>query len=100
MLFTIEHTTEYRFTRPVFFEPHFLRFCPRSDGAQRVVNFNLEIDPLPTGTTQSLDSEGNLVTYAWFNDLHERMSLRSTAEVETLRDNPYDFLLTPTNSRL
>jgi transglutaminase-like putative cysteine protease len=100
MLFTIEHTTEYRFTRPVFFEPHHLRFCPRNDGAQRVLHFDLQIDPAPSGTTQSLDSEGNLVTYAWFNDLHERMTIRSTAEVETLRDNPYEFLLTPTNSRL
>ena len=28
------------------------------------------------------------------------MVLRATSEVETLRENPYDFLLTPTNQRL
>ena len=100
MLFTIEHTTEYRFTRPVFFEPHQLRFQPRNDGSQRLVRFDLQIDPTPAGTTQSLDADGNLVTMAWFEDVHERMTIRTTSEVETLRENPFDYLLTPANSRL
>jgi transglutaminase-like putative cysteine protease len=60
----------------------------------------LQIDPLPAGVTQALDVEGNVVSMAWFNDVHDRMVLRATSEVETLRDNPYDFLLTPTNHRL
>jgi len=100
MLFTIDHTTEYRFTRPVFFEPHHLRLCPRTDGSQRLISFDLQIDPVPAGVTQSLDSQGNLVSIAWFNDTHDSLTLRATSEVETLRENPYDFLLTPTNSRL
>src|SRR3954471_23976325 len=100
MLYTIEHTTEYRFTRPVFFEPHQLRFCPRSDGSQRLVRFDLQIDPTPAGCTQSLDVDGNLVTAAWFNDIHERLAIRATSEVETIRDNPYDYLVTPANGRL
>src|SRR5262245_3348355 len=100
MLFTIDHTTEYRFTRPVFFEPHQLRFCPRSDGAQRLTRFDLHIEPTPAGITQSLDAEGNIVTLAWFNELHDRMVLRATSEVETLRENPYDYLVTPLNQRL
>ena len=99
MLFTIDHTTEYRFTRPVFFEPHQLRFQPRTDGAQRLLHFDLQIDPTPAGTTHAFDAEGNVVTMAWFNDVHDRMVLRATSEVETLRDNPYDFLLTPANQR-
>jgi transglutaminase-like putative cysteine protease len=100
MLFTIEHTTEYRFTRPVFFEPHQLRFCPRSDGSQRVVRFELHIEPTPAGMTHSLDADGNIVTVAWFHELHDRMMLRASSEVETLRENPYDYLVTPLNQRL
>jgi Bacterial transglutaminase-like N-terminal region/Transglutaminase-like superfamily len=100
MFFTIDHTTEYRFTRPVFFEPHQLRFCPRSDGSQRVLRFDLQIEPTPAGTTQAFDLDGNLVTVAWFNELHDRMVLRATSEIETLRENPYDFLVTPANQRL
>jgi transglutaminase-like putative cysteine protease len=100
MLFSIEHTTEYQFSRPVFFEPHQLRMQPRSDSSQRLVRFDVQIEPTPAGTTQAADAEGNIVTMAWFNDLHERMLLRVTSEVETLRENPFDFLLTPANRRL
>jgi transglutaminase-like putative cysteine protease len=100
MLFTIDHTTEYRFTRPVFFEPHHLRFCPRNDGSQRVVRFDLQIDPVPAGMSQSLDIDGNIVAIAWFSALHDRLVLRSSAEVETLRENPYDYLVTAQNGRL
>ncbi len=100
MLFTIDHTTEYRFTRPVFFEPHQLRFCPRSDGSQRVVRFDLQIEPTPAGTTQALDAQGNLMTVAWFDQLHDRMVLRAISEVETVRENPYDYLVTPDIGRL
>jgi transglutaminase-like putative cysteine protease len=100
MLFTIEHRTEYHFTRPVFFEPHHLRFCPRSDGSQRVVRYELQIDPSPAGTTQAYDLNGNLITVAWFNELHDRMVIRSFAEVETLRENPFDFVITAGSGRL
>jgi transglutaminase-like putative cysteine protease len=100
MLYTIDHTTEYRFTRPVFFEPHLLRFQPRTDGAQRVVRFDLTIDPAPAGTTHLLDAEGNLVTMVWFDGVHEHMTIRATSEVETLRENPFDYLITSTNGRL
>lgn len=100
MLFTIDHTTEYRFTRPVFFEPHQVRFCPRTDGSQRLVRFDLQIEPMPAGVTHSLDIDGNIVSVAWFHALHDRMVLRATSEVETLRENAYDYLITPLIQRL
>lgn len=100
MLFTIDHKTEYRFTRPVFFEPHQLRFQPRNDASQRVLRFDLEVDPTPAGMTTVLDADGNLVTQAWFENLHQQMTIHMSAEVETLRENPYDYLLTPDNTRL
>jgi len=84
----------------VFFEPHQLRFQPRNDAAQRLVRFDLEIDPAPAGTSQSLDADSNLVTVAWFDNVHDRMALRAVSEVETLRENPFDYLLTSTNRRL
>jgi transglutaminase-like putative cysteine protease len=100
MLFNIEHFTEYRFSRPVFLEPHQLRFQPRNDPSQRLLRFDLVIDPTPAGMNHALDTDGNLVTLAWFNDLHTEMSIRASAEVETLRENPFDYLLMPENRRL
>jgi transglutaminase-like putative cysteine protease len=100
MLFSIDHTTEYRFNRTVFFEPHELRLQPRSSGSQRLLRFELQIEPTPAGVSHILDAEGNIVSLAWFNDLHDRLLLRTISEVETLRENPFDFLLTPQNRRL
>src|SRR3954467_7275019 len=100
MLFSIEHTTEYSFTRPVFFEPHHLRFCPRADGSQRVLRFDLEIKPKPVGVTHCMDADGNVVSMVWFDGVHDRMILHVASEVQTVRENPYDFLLTPRNQRL
>jgi transglutaminase-like putative cysteine protease len=100
MLFHIDHTTDYHFTRPVFLEPHQFRFQPRSDAAQRVLRYDLYLDPAPVGMTTSLDADGNLVTTAWFEDLHDHLSIHAVSEVETLRENPYDYLLTPENCRL
>jgi transglutaminase-like putative cysteine protease len=100
MLFNIEHYTDYSFTRPVFLEPHYLRFQPRSDPSQRLLRFDLEIDPAPAGTSQALDADGNQVTLAWFNQLHGELSIHATAEVETRRENPFDYLLLPENRRL
>ena len=100
MFFYIQHTTEYRFTRPVFLEPHQLRFQPRSDAAQRLLRFDLSVEPAPAGKSTALDADGNLVTMAWFESLHDRMTLRATSEVEMLRENPFDYLLTPANRLL
>src|SRR4026207_2192571 len=99
MQITIEHETEYHFTRPVFFDPHQWRFQPRTDGGQQLLEFELDVEPRPAGVTRSLDLDGNVVTYAWFNGVHEHMSLRATSLVETLRENPFDFLLTQANRR-
>ena len=53
MLFNIEHVTEYHFSRPVFLEPHQFRFQPRNDPAQRLIQFDLAIDPTPAGMTHA-----------------------------------------------
>jgi transglutaminase-like putative cysteine protease len=100
MRLTIEHTTEYYFTRPVFFEPHQWRFQPRADGSQRLLRFDLAVEPSPAGLTRALDVEGNVVTLAWFEGIHERMVLRASSAVETLRENPFDYLLMSSNRRL
>lgn len=100
MHFRIEHTTEYLFRPAVFLEPHQLRFQPRSDGAQLLRHFELTIEPRPSVLSHTLDPEGNVVAWAWFREMHERLVIRAVAEVETVRDNPFDYLLTPKHSRL
>ena len=93
MHFTIRHDTLYRYSRPVSLGPHTLRFQPRSDGGQVLKSFDLVVAPQPAVLTHALDAEGNAVAYAWFSGQHQRVSVTSRAVVETMRTNPFDYLL-------
>lgn len=96
----IVHKTHYEFSQPVFLEPHILRFQPRADGAQLPLEFHLDVDPQPVGMSSFLDVAGNQVTSAWFEGLHESLTISVHSATRTLRDNPYDFLLDRTRSLL
>jgi len=94
MRLSVDHRTRYIYSRPVHIEPHTFRFCPRSDGAQRLLSFEIDIEPRPRLTAQCLDAEGNTVTQAWFEGQADVLAVRAAFTVETERENPYDFLLT------
>lgn len=93
MRFKIRHHTQYRYSQPVRLSPHQLRFSPRDDGAQRVVDHQLEISPSPQGQNDHIDLEGNRVTQVWFASDTSHLDITLKMEVETLRRNPFDFVL-------
>lgn len=93
MQFRARHMTRYRYSRPVFLEPHTVRLRPRCDASQRLRSFQLRIEPEPAILSEALDSEGNDVTYAWFDGTTETLLVMSVFEVETLRENPFDYIL-------
>jgi transglutaminase-like putative cysteine protease len=92
---TVIHRTEYLYPRAVFLEPHAIRLRPREDESQRLAAFTLDIRPAPAGRWQALDQDGNSVTRIWFDGLTASLTLDVRFEVETLRANPFDFLLAP-----
>ena len=93
MRFSVAHSTSYRYTSPVYLEPHTIRLRPREDGSQRLLAFALDVSPSPAALSESLDQDGNVVTHAWFSDATEGLVVRSSFQIETLRENPFDFLL-------
>lgn len=100
MHFHVKHQTRYRFSQPVFLEPHLLRFHPRSDGGQSVVTYQLEIDPEPVGQTRFLDPEGNIIQRIWFEGEWDALVLKVATDVLTSRTNPFDYLLDQSNQTL
>jgi transglutaminase-like putative cysteine protease len=86
------HRTCYRYSRPVFLEPHVIRLRPRDDGGQRLIQHSIDISPAPAGTSECLDRHGNVVLHAWFEGLVTALEVRSAFAVDTLRQNPFDFL--------
>lgn len=93
MTFRVRHRTVYRYQEPVFLAPHTFRMRPRVDGAQRLLNYQLTISPAPAGSSEYFDQDGNVVTDAWFVARVSQLEVESAFEVETLRGNPFDFLL-------
>jgi transglutaminase-like putative cysteine protease len=77
-----------------------LRFQPRVDGAQTVLSFKLEVYPTPAGVASWPDAAGNVVTQAWFEGVHQCLEINSHAIVQTVRENPFDYLLDARCTRL
>ena len=94
MLFTISHQSIYTYSRPVALDPHTLRQKPRQDGSVILHEFSRSIYPKPGGTTDFIDLEGNPSTQVWFEELTTTLKLSVQMVVETLRSNPFDYVLT------
>src|SRR5579871_4530165 len=93
MRISATHSTMYRYDAPVYLEPHIVRLQPRTNSAQKLLAFDLQITPTPAGTTECLDQDGNLALSAWFNAPTQELKVISRFTVELLRENPFDYLL-------
>ena len=93
MRFAASHTTRFRYTEPVYLEPHIIRLRPRCDCFQRLLEYRLSVTPEPELLSEALDADGNVVAHAWFAGLTESLVVTSEFEVETLRTNPFDYLV-------
>ena len=98
MRFAITHTTRYRYARPVPLGKHVFRLRPRSDGSQRVLEFRARVQPRPRGWSECLDLDGNAVAHAWFDGATDSLTVVGSAAVETLRSNPFDYIVDPAAS--
>ncbi|WP_320171669.1 transglutaminase family protein [Maridesulfovibrio sp.] len=93
MRFTLRHLTRYSYSRPVFIEPHTIHLTPRQDSSQHVLQHELLITPAPTGRWDGIDAEGNPFTQVWFDGTASEFLVEARTTVQTLRDNPFSFLL-------
>lgn len=95
MLIRVEHETRYRFTEPVFLEPHLLRLLPRSDAGQKVESFSLRMEPEPCGRYEIADASGSPALWAWFEGMTTGLVIVAHSVTRTLRSNPFGYLLQP-----
>lgn len=100
MRFNVVHLTEYSYSAEVRLDVHRLRLSPRPGPDQQLISHTMEISPEPAGMSASTDSEGNVCHTVWWNEPTFGLKIASKCEVETLRSNPYDFLLTPANRQI
>jgi transglutaminase-like putative cysteine protease len=100
MRYQIRHVTQYVYTRPVFLEPHLIRLRPRSDASQHLFDYRWRIDPLPFTASEHLDVFGNGIIQATFEDLTESLRIETEFEIETRRQNPFDYFPDPSAESL
>ncbi len=93
MFFQIKHQLRYQYSKPVYLEPMTVRLRPRSDCWQKLHQFKMEFDPYPQGISESVDLDGNSSSYLWFSEHCTSLKITTTSWVETLRDNPFDYIL-------
>lgn len=95
MKYRVIHETTYDFEGDVFFEPHILRFKPKSAPHISLESFNIQIRPTPTGLSESMDPENNFLHYCWFEGLHDTLDIRAEFLVDAKIYNPFDFIIYP-----
>lgn len=94
MLFEISHFTEYHYTEPVKLSAHVLRLRPREDGTQRLLDFQLNLEPRPVGISIQTEPDGNVALVARFGQVTRLLRIHAQSSVETHRSNPFDFVVT------
>jgi transglutaminase-like putative cysteine protease len=93
MLFEIHHHLDYHYSGVVPLTPHLLRLCPRSDVAQQLLEYDLKIDPLPSGSSELVELDGNAARKLWFTTPTDHLAIAIRSLVRTKLSNPFNFLL-------
>jgi transglutaminase-like putative cysteine protease len=99
MLFQIRHVLDYAYDRPVFLEPHTLRLTPRQDASQRLLHHHLEVHTPASGRCSVQEPEGSEGMVLWFNDPRAQLRIEVESQVETLRHNPFDWIVSALEAR-
>ncbi len=95
MKLKIVHTTNYSYADEVFFEPHYLRFKPRSSPYFSVEDFGLSVEPNPVGLSEQMDCENNHMFLCWFEGTHKNLRIEANMLVNVQEFNPFNFIIYP-----
>lgn len=89
------HESEYTYDSAVALGPQTLYLYPRMYPYQRLLDYQLRIDPEPSKVVRNIDVEGNVQQLVYFGG--PTTHLRVTAEIKLQSDefNSFDFVLFP-----
>lgn len=94
MRYLIKHETILEYPSPVREHHLELRLTPRQNEHQRLISHSIKLEP-PAERHSYQDYFGNAVDYFCITAPHSGLITRLIAEVETLRENPFDFTPLP-----
>ena len=79
------HNLEYSYEESVQLGEHRLCIKPRSHGFQRLINFNLNISPIPKILYPLLAASGEEINKITFEGFTKNLTIKAVSEVETLK---------------
>ena len=79
---SVEHETLYQYDHPVEQSQHIACLRPLSDAGQRLLSFEMVVEPTPAQHSVQRDSHGNSRAYFAMNAAHARLSVLARSEVE------------------
>jgi len=92
-IFSVHHTTTYRYRRPVKPGQHQLLFRPRDSFDQRLLDCQLAIEPEPVDIRWIHDVFGNCVTLVDFAVSTTHLTFDTAIRLEHRPENSPDFLI-------
>jgi transglutaminase-like putative cysteine protease len=90
-VFTVHHTTTYRYSRPVRLGSHQLMFRPRDSFDQRLLDCQLKVTPEPIDVRWIHDVFGNCVTLVDFESSCRTLEFDTTIRLDHSPGNAPDF---------
>lgn len=92
-IFSVHHTTTYRYRKPVKPGQHQLLFRPRDSFDQRLLDCQLTVEPEPADVRWIHDVFGNCVTLVDFATLTSVLTFDTSIRLEHTPENSPDFLI-------
>jgi transglutaminase-like putative cysteine protease len=90
-VFTVHHTTTYRYAQAVRLGPHQLMFRPRDSFDQRLLDCRLKVTPEPTDVRWVHDVFGNCVTLVDFESACCTLEFETIIQLDHSLENAPDF---------
>lgn len=92
----VRHSLEYRYNAPVVLETHTLYLYPKSYPHQRLLEYNLFLDPQPSKIVKNIDVEGNVQHLIYFYaQPYNRLFVQADITVSSEPVNVFDFVFYP-----
>lgn len=91
----VRHRSQYDYDQPVSLSPQILYLYPRAYPYQRLLRYDLTIDPLPSQIIRNVDVEGNVQQVAYFSQPTRHLHVTADIELQSEEFNSFDFVLFP-----
>jgi transglutaminase-like putative cysteine protease len=86
MLLEIIHETQYDYDPSVEIAQHFAHLKPASLQSQQVLETEIQVNPKPAWSEESLDNFGNIRTFFSLQNRHSELSINAKSLIETNRN--------------